>query len=357
MKPKLGTLNFTTSIACIIFAIFVAFISPLFPYFLKTLSVGWGIISSNESLRSEKGKTNILLLGLGGPKNEPSGLTDTILFASYNKEKNNALLLSLPRDIWIPQMQAKINTAFYYGNMQDGLGMEWSRKYVSEITGQPIHYVVIISFDGFTKLIDLLGGVEVEVEKSFTDTEYPILGRENDLCLGDLKTRCRYETLSFTQGRQPMDGTTALKFARSRHSEGEEGSDFSRSQRQQKIILAIREKVFSTEILLNPKKLSQAIKIIEDSIETDIPESHISAFIKAGLGAKDTKISSQILGSVYKKGSQDGFLLNPPIGAKYLNQYVLIPRVDSWQPAQEWILCLMEIGDCKIEDFTKSIRD
>src|SRR3990167_1745351 len=114
-----------TTLLVVFFTVLIAFLSPLFPYLIKGLGLTRDIITSTETLRQTNGRTNLLLLGLGGQKNEPSGLTDTILFTSYNPQANKALMLSLPRDLWVPQMQAKINTAYYYGNQVEGLGMEW----------------------------------------------------------------------------------------------------------------------------------------------------------------------------------------------------------------------------------------
>jgi len=215
--------------------------------------------------------------------------------------------------------------------------------------GEPVHYMLVISFDGFVRLIDLLDGVDVKVDKAFTDNQYPITGREADTCGQDPKTLCRYETISFNTGVQHMDGTLALKYARSRHAEGEEGSDFARARRQQEIILAVKDKVLSTDFLLNPKRVSQMLQIIEDSVETDIPESHMGGFAKLALNARDSGVKSAVL--------KDGFLVNPPVSAKYGNQYVLIPRADTWQPAQEWIECLLSNKTCPLEDFTKTIKD
>lgn len=337
---------------------------PLLGYLPRALGITRDFVVDGKIVRQDNGRTNILILGLGGAKNEPSGLTDTILFASFNRNTNRSLLVSLPRDVWVPQMQAKINTAYHYGNEQDGLGLEWARRYVAEIVGEPVHYVAVISFDGFIRLIDLVGGVDVAIEKAFTDDRYPIPGREADLCGGDPKTLCRWETISFSQGEQHFDGTTALKYARSRKAEGDEGSDFARALRQQKIILSVREKVVSTEFLLQPKKLAEVLKIIEDSVESDIPESHLGGLAKLALGAKDAASQSVVL-DIWEKGSstnsgqvkKDGFLINPPTSSLYGSQYVLIPRANTWQPAQDWIDCLLAGGECPIGDFTKEILE
>lgn len=345
----------------IIFGLFlliiVVYLAPLLRYLPMAAGVTRDFVFDGKSLRQENGRTNVLILGLGGPKNEPSGLTDTILLASFDRNANKALLLSLPRDIWVPEMRAKINTAYHYGNQEEGLGIEWARRYVSEIVGEPVHYVFVISFEGFVRVIDLLGGVDVNVEKGFTDDRYPISGREADTCGGDPMTLCRWEMVSFDRGWQHLDGATALKFARSRKAESEEGSDFARANRQQKIILAVKEKVLSTDFLLSPKKVSQMLTIIGASVETDIPESHLGGFGKLVLQAKNAGMRSAVLSDIYKPGEKDGFLINPPISALYENQYVLMPRANTWQPAQEWIDCLLSGKECDPAEFTKNIRD
>ncbi|KKT87778.1 MAG: LytR/CpsA/Psr family protein, partial [Candidatus Moranbacteria bacterium GW2011_GWC2_45_10] len=140
--------------------------------------------------------------------------------------------------------------------------------------GIPIHYHVMVSFDLFQEIIDILGGVEVTVDTAFTDYAYPIENMENNRCgrteeeikkmeeegKSDLEIYfCRYEEIVFNQGTQTMDGETALKFVRSRHGNNNEGTDFARSRRQQKIITAIKNKSLSIQTLVNPAKLKNRI--------------------------------------------------------------------------------------------------
>lgn len=344
-------------VASALLAVFLIYLGPLLRFVPPALVLSKEFFFAKEQVRQEAGKTNILILGLGGPKNEPSGLTDTILFTSINNQSGKTLLLSIPRDIWLGQIRAKINTAYYYGNQVEGAGIEWSRKYTSEIVGQPIHYVVVISFDGFVKLIDFLGGVDVFVDRSFTDSEYPIPGRENDPCEGDTKTRCRYETVSFEKGWQHFDGASALKFARSRHADGDEGSDSARAGRQQKILLSIRDKVLSPSFLLNPRKVAQLLDLASRSIETDIPEAHWASLGHLAIRAKAADVKSEvILGSIDEK-KKEGFIYHPPISAKFDKQWVFIPRADTWQPLQSWIECLLTSSGCQVEDYTREIKD
>lgn len=336
--------------AVIVFVMLLLYFAPLFPYLAKTIHLTREFLVPSQPVRSDNGRTNVLILGLDKREGETSGLTDTILFGSLNPKENKALLLSLPRDLWIPEMKAKLNTAYYYGNLQEGIGLDWSKKYVEQIVGQPVHYTIVVSFEGFTKLIDLLGGVEINVERSFIDEKYPITGRENDLCEGDREFGCRYETLSFQKGQQYMDGSTALKFARSRHAAGEEGSDFARSQRQQIIISGVREKVLSTDVLLNPKKASQILGTIEGLIETDIPESQYGSLAKLALSVKGVRITSKLLdiGS-----GMPSLLFSPPLLEDYQKQYVLLPKDEMWGEIHDWIFCLLTKEECLIEKFSK----
>lgn len=339
-----------------ILLVIVLYFAPLYRFIPPFLGIAREFLFSQTQLRGET-QVNILILGLGGSKNEPSGLTDTILFTSINRESGKTLLLSMPRDIWLPQIRAKINTAYYYGNQKDGEGLEWSRRFVEEIVGQPVNYVMVISFEGFVKIIDYLGGVDINIEKGFTDTEYPIPERENDLCGGDPKTRCRYETIEYKQGVQHLNGQSALKYARSRHSEGEAGSDFARSRRQQQIIVALRDKVSSPYFFLNPQKIAGLLDLAANSIETDIPQSHFAPFARLALIARDSEVKAEVIPGSLEENVKTGFVYHPRPSRAQDNQWVLIPRADNWQPFQEWVECLLTKENCFVDEYAKSIRD
>jgi hypothetical protein len=140
---------------------------------------------------NQNGQTNILLLGINGKGGGDANLTDSMMLVSLNKNAGKAAMISIPRDLWIESIKAKINTAYHYG------GEKMVREVVAEITGQPIDYLAIIDFDGFRQVVDTLGGVYVDVKTAFTDTRFPIPGKEKDLCNNDPLYLCRYETISF----------------------------------------------------------------------------------------------------------------------------------------------------------------
>ncbi|MFZ5845535.1 MAG: LCP family protein, partial [Patescibacteria group bacterium] len=204
------------------------------------------VFDDGRNLKAFDGRTNVLVLGIAGGTHEGADLTDTMMVLSLAKEPKKLVLISIPRDIWSDTLKDKINSAYHYGNeKKPGGGMILAKAIVEDVVGIPIHYGLLIDFSGFKELIDLVGGVKVKVSRSFTDPNFPISGRENDPCQGDPKLACRYETVQFTAGEELMAGERALKYVRSRHAEGEEGSDFARSRRQQEVFVALKDKLVS----------------------------------------------------------------------------------------------------------------
>ena len=297
------------------------------------------IFTPQDMIETHKGRTNILVLGKGGEGHEAPDLTDTIIYLSISHKPASVTFVSLPRDIWIPQIRAKVNSAYYWGNQrQERGGIILAKSTVEEIVGQPIHYAVVVDFTAFKNVVDVLGGVEVEVERAFTDEKFPIPGKENDECGGDPEFGCRYETIRFGKGVQIMDGGTALKFVRSRNAEGDEGTDIAREARQQKVIAAIKKKVLGRDVLLSPKKLLALLEVARQHVETDITGSATAIIARRALQVKD-KISSFVL--------PDKFLLNPPKSARYDNLYVFIPQKDNWSEVHAWVECILGGGVCE----------
>lgn len=317
--------------------------------FLKNLSLGssivWSVVTNQPlSLKETEGRTNILVLGIAGGDHEGANLTDTLIFLSVNLKTYKATMLSLPRDIWADSLKNKINTAYEIGEeKKPGGGLILAKAVVSDILGQQIHYMVLIDFTGFQKMIDLLGGVDIEVERAFDDYKYPIVGKENDLCDGDLEYQCRYEHLHFDQGLQHMDGQWALKYVRSRQAEGDEGTDFARSQRQQKVITVLKAKMLSQETILNPGKILSLKKVLGENILTDIQTSEIDDFLKITRKVNSTKINTLTLDTGDEKNGQAGFLVNPPVW-QYDGAWVLVPRSGDWKEVQQYLNSQLSSG-------------
>lgn len=265
---------------------------------------------------------------MAGGNHPGKDLTDTIIFASLNSKDKKITFISIPRDIWLDEFKTKINSIYHYK------GLEETKEIIGQVLNQPIDYTVVVNFEFFKNFIDEIGGITVEVERSFDDYKYPIAGKENDLCGGDPEFKCRYEHIHFEAGKQEMDGETALKFVRSRNAEGEEGTDFARAQRQQKVILAIKQKILSWEILSQPKKLLQLIKLGFSNIETDFPQEELPALAKSFLKTGGKNIKSFVL--------NDNLLISPKNSKeKYQNQWVLIPKSGDWKEVQKYIQKLL----------------
>ena len=318
---------------------------------------------TDSGLKSDNGRVNILLLGTGGEGHEGPDLTDTIILASVDKDGNDTAIISLPRDLWSPYFNAKINHAYAYGQEKNGEGLELSQDTIRNLFDLPIHYTIRVDFDGFIKTVDLVEGLDITVDYSFIDPKYPIPGKEDDLCgltienqdingvqvevvkdatgsatplyeITDMNNPfiCRYENLKFEKGPLLLDGKTALKFVRSRHGSNGEGSDFARSVRQQKVLLAFREKVFSSQTLTSPKTILELISTFDKSIDTNIPNEDVPLFVKLSQKADPAKIRMIVLDS-----DREESVLKPGDPNNYQGQFVLEPKTGSWTDLAEYV--------------------
>jgi len=205
-------------------------------------------------------RINILLLGMGGAEHEGAYLTDTIILASLKPSTNQVALFSIPRDLFVPipgYGWQKINSANAFGEIREKDGGRLASLVVSQILDLPIHYFLRIDFSGFKEIIDTLGGIEIYVERSFVDTLYPA-------------PNFQYRTVSFNSGWQIMNGARALEFIRSRHGTNNESTDFARMKRQQKMLLAVKEKIQKIKILEEPDKVWRLFHLLARYFKTNL---------------------------------------------------------------------------------------
>lgn len=298
-------------------------------YKLFSLPVYQPLLANFNQLKSTDNRVNILVLGAGGDNHTAGDLTDTIILLSVDLKDYDVATISLPRDLWIDDMKAKINTAYHYGEEREpGGGLDLAKSVVETAIDQPIHYAIYLDFSSFIESVDVLGGLTVDVERAFDDYRFPIPGRENDLCQGDPEYNCRYEHIHFDAGLQLMDGATALKFIRSRHAEGDEGTDFARSARQQKVITALRNEIFSPRFLLSSKP-EKMYEIFKTSIKSNISQNEIWNLVWLAFYARHSQIRSTVL-----TNGENGLFYTPSV-ADY-GQWILLPKND-WQEVQQYI--------------------
>ncbi|HET7099212.1 MAG TPA: LCP family protein [Patescibacteria group bacterium] len=312
-------------IGLVLVGIVIVFIAILFVFFRPQISLAKNFTFPDISkISSFEGRTNILILGKAGKDHAGGDLTDTMILVSLSINSPNIAMVSLPRDLWIAQIRAKINSSYHYG------GLSLAKSNTELVLGIPVHYGLVLDFSGFKDIVDVLGGISVNVENTFTDNLYPIAGRENDLCDGDILFKCRYESITFTSGLQTMDGATALEFVRSRHAEGTEGTDIAREARQQKIIGAIENKIMDPKVFLNFKKDLAVWKVVMASIETDISSDGGAILARKVFDSMKT---------INKYLIPDELLVNPKPLALYDKQYVFIPKLGNgkWSDVHKWV--------------------
>jgi LCP family protein required for cell wall assembly len=315
----------------------------------------------------------ILLLGVGGGTHDGPDLTDTIIFAHVDPANKKVTLVSLPRDLWIPSLGAKVNASYTVASeKQAGTGLSYTEGAIGNILGQKIDYGVKIDFNGFVKAVNIVGGLDINVDRTFDDYQYPIEGNEDDTCGmspaavasasaevsdGSVQAQdafpCRFKHIHFNQGAQHMDGEIALEYVRSRHADGPEGSDFARSKRQEKVISALKSKVFSAGTLLNPIKITELIGALQGSIETDIKQDQYGMFIGLAEQLKGAKIASIVIDDGDQQMGRFGLLTNPPITADTDYQWVLEPRTGAtdYSEIQEYVACQIKGDNCTVGQY------
>ncbi len=279
------------------------------------------ISSSDNKVEGEsEDRINILLLGMGGANHDGGYLADTIILASLQPSTKKVVLTSIPRDMTVPDENGvwhKVNSINAYAEAKKENGSQATADVLFDLLGVPIHYYVRVDFDGFINIIDELGGVTVDVENTLDDYSYPVRGREDD---PDYYSR--YEHLHIEKGLQEMDGELALKYARSRHGVGKEGSDFARSARQKKILTAVKDKLMSSSNLLKPGMLARIGGEIIDHTSTNLK---ISEGLHLWDVFKDTpkeQISSVALsdapgGLLVSSRGVDGAYILVPVGGNF----------------------------------------
>jgi len=247
--------------------------------------------------------TNILLLGIDRrSRAETSFRSDIMILMAVNPAAKKIVLISVPRDLWAGG--GRIN-AVYAQNGWKGIQSAFER-----ITGLKPDNFILTDFSDFSWVVDAMNGVSVNVDKTFTDSEFPV-----DATKG-------YQTVIFTQGTEKLTGARALIFSRSRHGNNGEGSDWMRQKRQHLILKGMKDAIIQPGSIFNPM-------VIEKAFDTVTNER-----MDTNLTLKDAKY----LWDLYKNRDQytiesiymnDDYLYNPPM-SDYGGAWVLIPRNNDY---------------------------
>ncbi|MBK7918107.1 MAG: LCP family protein [Chloroflexi bacterium] len=206
-------------------------------------------------------RVTILMLGIDQRCEEDGPThTDSMMLVTVDPVGLSAGILSLPRDMWveIPSVGVdRINQANYYGEIYNypGGGPALAVDTVEAFLGVKIDYYAAVNFDAFVEIVDQIGGIDIVVPEAITDETYP------DRCYG-------YDPFQIEAGDQHLDGQTALKYARTRATFG---GDVDRAGRQQAVVLAVRDRVLSLNML--PSLITKAPALwqtLQDNVRTDM---------------------------------------------------------------------------------------
>ncbi len=275
--------------------------------------------TNNDVLVTPDHRINFLLLGIGGDGHDGGQLSDTLIIASFDTERQRVGLLSIPRDLAYPLSNGafeKINAL--NAKMEDlhpGEGARYAADAIGKLLDTRIDHVIRIDFKGFSKFVDAIGGVDVAVEHSFTDYQYPTADE-------------KWQTVSFKKGVEHMSGSRALIFARSRHGNNNEGSDFARSRRQQLVMMAVREKLLSLGTLSNPKKIADVYASISNHVQSDLTPWDAIKLASLASGLSRDRITMKGLSD-----APDGGLVDSGVNGNY----ILYPRVRDWSEVRELV--------------------
>lgn len=231
-------------------------------------------------------RVTALLMGLDfrdWEANEPASRTDSMMLMTYDPVSNTAGMLSIPRDMWvyIPGFDyGKINTAYYLGevNKLPGGGPALAVQTVEQFMGVPIDFYAQIDFNSFIKFIDEIGCIDIKVRTPITIDP---LGQGN--------------TKTLQPGTQPLCGAEALAYARQRHTDG---GDFDRAQRQQEVVMSVRNQIFNLNML--PTLISKAPKIYSDiasGLRTNLTLSQVVQLALAAQQVPRENIKQAVIGT------------------------------------------------------------
>lgn len=289
------------------------------------------VLGENNILKGEKdGRINVLLLGMRGADDPHGGLlTDSIIITSIKLSKpecaienisclrkrqemipQKTALISIPRDLFVEISSYsglhKLNEAHFLGEKKSGggQGLNLMKQTISEITGMPIHYGISIDFQGFKEVIEQLDGIEINVPRDFYDPNYD----------GGIYVKA---------GQQKMNAMTALKYAQARLT----SNDFDRAKRQQLILVGIKDKVMSKDILTNPVKALTILDSLGKHLKTDMQLWEMKRFMEL---SKDMNDESKTIHKIFDT-SPEGLLYSTNINGAY----ALRPKGDNFDKIKE----------------------
>jgi len=359
----------------VVIAIFVLFGLSL--WYVNAMVPGGNVVevfarkipgSDNILAGEDKGRINIAVMGMRGIGVAGGGLlADTIMVISIIKNDDSGIvtgdvetsgspykisILSVPRDLLVEEKDGtfgKINATFFKGERQKlGGGIEAMKSTLSQIVGQPIHYGISVNFEGFSQIVDALGGVDVDLAQEFVE---PLQFNEVHVCDGDKggvfkvptgETQKKFKSngeisveyplcsnsapecggvFRVASGKSTLTGEDALCYVRSRMT----SSDFDRSRRQQEVIAEIRSKVRDLNLITDLGKLNEILSIVGDNVMYDLELWELEKLFGIYKDLEEVNTQQFVL-----EDSEAGLLYAPEDTSRDEYGYVLRPRGENY---------------------------
>ncbi|PJE58212.1 MAG: hypothetical protein COU81_01935 [Candidatus Portnoybacteria bacterium CG10_big_fil_rev_8_21_14_0_10_36_7] len=275
--------------------------------FIDLDSIKKPIPTAKASPIDDPNRLNILILGIRGQADPNGGLlSDVNLIVSIEKNTGRTALISIPRDLYVDiptyDKKERINFAYAEGFSKQGVagGILYAKSVFEDISGIYIDDVIVVNFDAFKDIVDIMGGIDVDLAKPF---------KEETQFAGE-------QIIDLPEGINHLDGETALYYVRSRYST----SDFDRMHRQQDVLSSIIKKSMSLGFITNPKKISDLLDSIGDNVHTTMNGNEITSLIAITPSINLKNFSKKVFDT-----TSEGLLYETTTGA-----YHLLPVGDNY---------------------------
>lgn len=282
-------------------------------------------------------KINFLILGLDKRDDalEKTTTTDTIIFASLDLKTFKLNLISTPRDLWFYEKETKINN-LYPLSLESGQNkFDFLKSNFEILYGQPINHVIIISTDNLISFVNIIGGVDLYLEKGFTDDQYP----NQEYIKNPSPSIPIYKTIEFPSGWIHLDSSNITEFVRSRKSAetvAEGGTDIGRIQRQQLLIDTLLNKIKSGTFINTTNQLKNLYFFWQNDISKTLSDADILQ-IGLILNKNLTNISLNKIEIPIGTNSTNGVIYHPE-KTNFTKQWIFTTNDDKYQGFHQFIL-------------------
>jgi LCP family protein required for cell wall assembly len=274
-------------------------------------------------------RVNILLLGSDtDQKFQGSYIAQTDIVVTIDPSSKTVGMLSIPRDFFIPVPgygMHKLDEAYGLG------GVALSRQTIEQDFGIPINYYAWVGLDGFIKVINEVGGVDVDVQHPIVDDNYP------DDVGANANNPYAVKRLYLAPGPQHLDGPTALEYVRSRHADLV--GDFGRSARQQQVLSALKTKLANPDVF---NKLSSIANDLQGFLKTDMALPDILKLMNFARSLDLNNMAKLTLGPPYSSGG------TAPAGGNDAGASIVVPNCAQIVPAIQKMLQLGSNAACNV---------